>query len=380
MHQSAFPEFSLERLLKTVFEPEGGERVCILIDLKDPAAVKDFGFLKDPALTIQRHAHDVFYQGLKGGVLAVLGLKGGDFYAYEVTGGSNLDMKDTVFATDGRRLSLEKDIYPNYDIILCISTYSATAPLTAQAKKFGFRGATLHGLNETILRTGLSVDYNQVSATAEKLRLGMTQADWVEIDYEVADQKFTLKLILDRQDAQKSHGLCRGKKPDVANLPAGEIYYVPTGAEGAFPMKYEDGTIGLMTVRGGRIAHAALISGNLQTISDHQNKIINDPVTGEIGELGFGTQILPFSGRDIQDEKVRGTIHVATGRSDHLGGHLTPDKFADAKNATHDDILFAPHKTPEIRVPQVRMHRNGQTVVLIEDYQPAAYMNGLLAV
>ena len=73
-----------------------------------------------------------------------------------------------------------------------------------------------------------------------------------------------------------------------------------------------------------------------------------DPVTGELGELGFGTQVLPVSGQDIQDEKILGTIHVATGRSDHLGGPLTPDNFADARNATHDDILFAPHKTPEV--------------------------------
>jgi hypothetical protein len=380
MHTSPFPEFNLTRLLQTVFAPEGGERICILIDLKDPSRVRDFSFLENVELTIQRYAHDVFYKGLQADGLRELGMKGGDFYAYQVTGGSNLDLKDEVHAPDGRVLSLEKDIYPNYDIILCISTFSATAPLTAQAKKFGFRGATLHGVNETILRTGLSVDYNDVSATAEKLRLGMTRADWVEIDYVVADTRYTLKLILDRQEAQKSHGLCRGKKPDVANLPAGEIYYVPTGAEGAFPMKYEDGTLGLMKVQGGRIVHASLLSGNLQTISDHQNKIINDPVTGEIGELGFGTQILPFSGRDIQDEKVRGTLHVATGRSDHLGGHLTPDKFKEAQNATHDDILFAPHKTPEIQVPQVRMFREGKVHVLIEDYQPADYMNGLLAV
>jgi len=380
MHAPRFPEFNLNRLLHTVFEPEKGERVCILIDLKDPRLVKDFGFLKDDSLTIQRYAHDVFYQGLKNGVLAEMGLKGGDFYAYELTGGSNLDLKDEAYAPDGRKLSLEKDIYPNYDIVLCISTYSATAPLTAQAKKIGFRGATLHGVNKTILESGLAVDYNEVSATAEKLRLGMTKAEWVEIDFVVQGTKHTLKLILDRQEAQKSHGLCRGKKPDVANLPAGEIYYVPTGAEGAFPMKYEDGTIGLMKVSGGRIVHAGLISGSLQTISDHQNKIINDPVTGEIGELGFGTQLLPFSGRDIQDEKVRGTLHVATGRSDHLGGHLTPDKFKEAKNATHDDILFAPHKTPEIAVPEVRMSRHGVTEVLIRDYQPADYMNGLLAV
>jgi aminopeptidase len=88
---------------------------------------------------------------------------------------------------------------------------------------------------------------------------------------------------------------------------------------------------------------------------------------------------LPVSGRDIQDEKILGTLHVATGRSDHLGGHLTPDKFANRKNATHDDILFAPHKTPEIQVPQVRIHRNGTTEILIENFRPAPYMAKLLS-
>jgi aminopeptidase len=374
----SFPPFSLARLLRTVFQPEAGEKVAILIDLDDPHEVRDFGFLKNPDLTIQKHAYEVFYQGLRNGVLKDLNLTGGDFFAYKITGGSNLDLPDLAVTPDGKEVSLEKDVYPNYKLILCISTYSATAPLTAFAKQYGFRGATLHGVNQTILNSGLAVDYNEVSRNAEKLRLGMTKADWVEIDFVCYGEKHTLHLHLAQQEAQKSHGLCRGG-PDIANLPAGEIYYVPTDASGKFPLKYEDGTIGLMTVRNGRIVAAELIRGNKQTIEEHQAKISADPVTGEIGELGFGTQLLPVSGRDIQDEKILGTMHVATGRSDHLGGHLTPDKFADRKNATHDDILFAPHKTPEIQVPQVRMHRNGVTEILIEDFRPALYLAQLLA-
>jgi hypothetical protein len=372
-----FPPFSLTRLLRTVFSPKGGERVCILIDLDDPRQVRDFAFLKNPDLSIQRNAHDVFYQGLKNGGLAELGLRGGELYAYEITGGSNLDLPDAACAPDGRALSLERDIYPNYDIILCISTYSATAPLTAFAKKYGFRGATMHGMNKVILASGLAVNYDDVSREAEKLRLGMTKAEWVEIDYVFADQKYTLHLDLGAQEAQKSHGLCRGG-PDVANLPAGEIYYVPAGAEGEFPMRYEDGTVGLQRVTAGRIRSATLLRGSQHTIDEHNAKLTSDPVTGELGELGFGTQRLPVSGRDIQDEKILGTMHVATGRSDHLGGKLTPDRFANKKNATHDDILFAPTKTPEIWVPQVRMHRAGETVALIEGYEPAAYMRSLL--
>ena len=374
----SFPPFSLSRLLKTVFAPKGGERVCILIDLDDPSEAKDFAFLKNPDLTIQRHAYEVFYKGLKNGVLAELGLEGGEMFAYAVTGGGNLDLPDEAVATDGRAVRLVEDVYQKYNIILCISTYSATAPLTAFAKQYGFRGATLHGVNQVILNSGLAVDYNEVSRLAEKLRLGMTRAESVEIDYVFDDQRFTLVLALAGQEAQKSHGLCRGG-PDVANLPAGEIYYVPAGAEGQFPLKYEDGTIGRMDVTKGRITQATLLRGNQSTIDAHNEKLRTDPVTGEIGELGFGTQELPVSGRDIQDEKILGTLHVATGRSDHLGGSLTPDRFANKRNATHDDILFSPSKTPEINVPQVRMTRGGGKVVLIENYAPAAYMRELLA-
>lgn len=373
-----FPPFSLRKLLEITFRPKPGSRVCLLIDLDDPKEIKDFAFLKNPDYSIQRNGVEFFYQPLRDGLLKDLNLAGGEIFAYEVTGGSNLDLPDLAIDPSGRELSLERDIYPNYDIILCISTYSATAPLTAFAKKYGFRGATLHGLNKIILSSGLAVDYREVSVEAEKLRLGLTKADWVEIDFEHAGRVHTLHLELGGQEAQKSHGLCVDE-PDVANLPAGEVYFVPTGARGAFPMKYEDGTIGLMEVEGGRIKKATLLSGNPETITAHNAKLVSDPVTGELGELGFGTQILPVSGRDIQDEKIRGTIHVATGRSDHLGGDLTPEKFASSKNATHDDILFAPHKTPEIGLRQARMMREGKVEVLLENYEPSEYLESLLA-
>jgi aminopeptidase len=374
----SFPPFSLTRLLTTVFQPKGGERVAILIDLENPAEIKDFAFLKNPALTIQRHAYEVFYQGLQKGGLKELNLTGGDLFAYQITGGSNLDLPDRAVTPDGREVSLGRDVYPKYDIILCISTFSATAPLTAFAKQYGFRGATLHGLNEIILRSGLAVDYNEVSKQAEKLRLGLTKADWFEIDFKVFGEVYTLKLICNQQEAQKSHGMCRGPEPDVANLPAGEVYYVPEGAEGRFPMRYETGTIALMDVKNGRIQEATLIRGDLTEVEAYNEKLLGDPMTGEIGELGFGTQDLPVSGRDIQDEKVLGTMHVATGRSDHLGGHLVPKLFKNAKNATHDDILFSPAKTPEIEVTQVRMRRAGRTEIVLEHYQPAPYLLNLL--
>jgi hypothetical protein len=122
-----------------------------------------------------------------------LGFTGGEIFAYRETGGSNVDLEDECFDPTGRQLSLERDIYPNHGIILAVTTFSATAPLTAKAKQYGFRGATLHGLNQIIVDTGLSVDYNEVSRDAERLRKGLTRADWFEIDFECEGEKTTLR-------------------------------------------------------------------------------------------------------------------------------------------------------------------------------------------
>ncbi|QTN33890.1 hypothetical protein HZ994_16745 [Akkermansiaceae bacterium] len=376
-----FPDFDVVRLLHTVFEPTKGCRVCILIDFDEPAdLIRDFRFLSEEGFPIQKNAHRHFYTALKDHAMAELGMTGGEMFAYRYTKGSNLDLADEVWDTDGKLLSLDKDIYPEYDLILCISTWSATAPLTAKAKEFGFRGATLHGLNEVILGSGLAVDYREVSRDAEKIRLALTKADSIEIDFALEDGRvLTATIGLGGQEAQKSHGLCLGEKPDIANLPAGEVYFVPTDANGQFPMKYEDGTLGVLDVKDRCIWRSTLIEGNPETIAAHNARLADDPMTGTLGELGFGTQVLPVSYADIQDEKVLGTCHLATGRDDHLGGDILPDMFKKHENATHDDILFAPHKTPNFNLSQVRMNRGGKQEILIENFRPSRYVMEALA-
>ena len=375
-----FPKFDLSRLLGTVFAPTEGCRVCILVDFEDPAKwIKDFAFRGEDQFEVQNNAYTYFYEGLQNGVLKELGMTGGEMFAYKYTYGSNLDMSDEVWDTEGNQLSLDRDIYSKYDIVLCVSTWSATAPLTAKCKEFNFRGATMHGMNDVILNSGLAVNYQEVSDDAEKMRAALTKADSVEIDFELEDGEIlTAWLGLGGQEAQKSHGLCRGTTPDIANLPAGEVYFVPQDARGKFPMKYEDGTLGVLDVVNRDVVKSTLIEGNQATIDEHNARLADDPMTGTLGELGFGTQVLPVSYQDIQDEKVLGTCHLATGRDDHLGGDIVPEMFKKHENSTHDDILFAPHKTPNFNVKEVRMNWGDRTEVVIENFRPANYvMNAL---
>ena len=134
-HKLTFPKFSLTRLLETTFEKGNKEKVCILIDLPNPKDIQDFKFLNDETLSIQNYGYTTFYLGFKNGALDEMNWTGGEIYAYAETGGSNLDLSDECYSPEGEKLSLDNDIYPNYDIILTVSTYSATAPLTAKCKE-----------------------------------------------------------------------------------------------------------------------------------------------------------------------------------------------------------------------------------------------------
>lgn len=169
-------QFDLVRLINTVFRPKDGERVGVFIDLEDPQAVRDARFLNGANHVTRRIAYEVFYRGLLERK-AELPFASVEFYAYEPTGGSNLDLPATVVDLKGRTQRLVEDVLSHLNIVLCLSTYSATAPLTAFAKKMGFRGATMHGCNETILRTGLARNYEEVSAKAERFRQALTRCD-----------------------------------------------------------------------------------------------------------------------------------------------------------------------------------------------------------
>jgi aminopeptidase len=323
---------------------------------------------------VQKYAKKYFLDPLLDGVANEVGYSCVDFLAFKTTGGSNLDPEDAVTDANGAVLSFKQDVCPKYDIILAITDYSLTAPLTAMAKVHNFRGATLHGVNDIILGSGLAVDYTQISQQAEVFRNTLDKTDSFELSFQVEDSSYTLNIECNGQTAQKSHGLCPPGKPDIANLPAGEVYFVPESASGSFPFRYSDGTLAEMVVVDGAIKKAILINGDQTLVDDRNLQLSEDPATGIIGELGFGTQLLPFSGKDIQDEKILGTCHVATGRSDHLGGNLTPDLFNSRLNASHDDILFAPPKTPEIVVTSVKMKKDGDTHSILENFTPTTFL------
>jgi hypothetical protein len=373
-----FPPFDLVRLLRTVFLLNPGESFGVFTDLPDPREVVGFAYLEKDGYGPQKHAYKTLYQGLVA-ARADLNLKDVAFYGYEEVGGSNLDLPETVITPDGEEIAL-RDALKRHTIVLYMGTYSATAPITALAKEMQFRGATLHGTNDTVLASGLAVDYEDVSARAERLRAGMTRADSMRMEWDVAGRRVALTLGLGQQEAQKSHGLVR-TLGDVANLPAGEVYYVPEGAEGLMPIQFEDEakTIAVFEVKDrGITGLEQFVRGDESHVLRFLDMVAFDPNAGQLTELGLGTQELPWAGTDIQDEKIIGTAHVATGRSDHLGGDISSASFKDKKNAYHNDILYTPVKTPEIDLVRVTMQRGGEETLILQNYVPSEFIKKLL--
>ncbi len=378
-----FPPFDVGRLFRTVFQPQPGERVAVLTDLSDPRAVVGRAFLDRPGLHVQRHAWRTLYEGLAAR-RAELGIEEISFYAYAETGGSNLDLPETALSPSGEEVAL-RDLFARNTIVLFMGRWSATAPATALAKELGTRGATMHGVNDVVIATGLSVDYEEVSARAERLRRALTRAERAHIEWNVPERRggparVALAVELAGQEAQKSHGLVR-ERGDIANLPAGEVYFVPAGAEGLRPRKLDDpeGTVAIYRVSEGRIVDLVeVVRGDEAAARAVVELARADPATGALTELGLGTQSLPFSGADIQDEKIIGTAHLATGRSDHLGGAVGPKSFRDPRNARHDDILYSPNKTPEIELALVDFVKEGRRVRAVERFGPGPELARLL--
>jgi leucyl aminopeptidase (aminopeptidase T) len=373
-----FPPFDLVRLLSTVFELGEEETFAVFTDLDDVTKFTDLAYLDREGYGPQKHAFGTLYRGIKEN-LAALGGRSVDFYAYKAVGGSNLDLPDTVVTPEGAELAL-RDVLANHSIVLYMGTWSATAPITKLAKEIGFRGATLHGTNDRILATGLAVDYEEVSARAERMRRAITGADSLTLEWEVGGKSVALEIDASGLEMQKSHGLVR-EIGDVANLPAGEVYYVPTGANGLLPQQFEDEqeTIAIFEVKDRAIVGVQeFVRGDESVVRRYLEVIAEDPNAGQITELGIGTQELPWAHADIQDEKILGTAHVATGRSDHLGGDIDSNHFVDKRNASHNDILFTPEKTPDVALRRVTMSKDGADTVLLEDYAPSAFLKPLL--
>lgn len=140
------------------------------------------------------------------------------------------------------------------------------------------------------------------------------------------------------------------KKGGVANLPAGEVFFAPKDAEGALVVdRYEK-----------RIKRPTRLVIGSNTISSFPSskegkflkKMFSVPGGRFMAEFGIGTnQNATIIGNTLQDEKVKGTCHVAFGNNVSMGGKN------NAK--VHIDTILL---RPTIRIEKRVLMRDGKAL------------------
>lgn len=309
-------------------------------------------------------------------------------FAYESTGHANTDLLFPAYelelghpipdsADDLKKLGISPQpfdaIYGRSEYWIALTQHSATAPLKMAAARFGFKAATMPGFTESMI-PALHVDIDEVHARVSKLARALTWAESVHIRFGIADRAFALTL-----DLRHRMGFASSGKLDnvgqAGNLPSGEAYVVPYEGEkrgivslsnGILPIEHA-GEIALCEVSENKIV---CIDGDGEWIDRFRAFILADPARANIAELGLGVLGewgIKAVGAVLLDEKL--ALHIATGRSEHLGGVTSPSDFLAPENVCHVDYVYHKSLQPSIRILSGELCRGQARIRFVENDQ-----------
>ncbi len=203
---------------------------------------------------------------------------------------------------------------------------------------------------------GLNADYEKIARLSIKLKKILDKAKHVKI---TAPSGTDLTFSIDKRKAIASKGLFR-KKGESGNLPTGEAFIAPVEgtAEGILAVDGSMAGLGLINKANLNIkikkGFAEDITGGanarkLRTMLDNVGRDARN-----IAEFGIGTNdMAKLSGILLEDEKVKGTIHIALGNNITMGGSVNVP--------IHLDGVV---KKPTVYLDGKLLMRNGELLIL----------------
>jgi leucyl aminopeptidase (aminopeptidase T) len=223
-----------------------------------------------------------------------------------------------------------------------------------QACANGARGATLPNITVDTMKRTLRADYAEIEARTKRIAGLLEGAREARVTTALGTD---ITMSLEGRDWKEDTGIVR-TPGTFTNLPAGETYIAPIEgtAEGRMVTDGSCAGVGVIKepisidVSGGL---ATDISGGKE--ADTLKKIIA-PFGEEgrnIAELGIGTNDkAQLVGSTLEDEKVLGTVHIALGDNQSMGGNVAV--------ASHLDLII---KAPTLVVDGKEIIRAGEWVV-----------------
>ncbi|MDQ3678631.1 MAG: aminopeptidase [Actinomycetota bacterium] len=203
----------------------------------------------------------------------------------------------------------------------CLPSLSHTTA-RKRANDGGARGATMPGVNADLLARLMSVDFDAMSARCHAVARLLDEADEAHLE---CAHGTDLRLDLRERIGMPDDGDLSAAGA-FGNLPCGEGFIAPAGAEGTIAASSLPGPgivdePVLLRVRDGRLESAEDSAAAAQYLAQLD---AHGPLGRNLAELGVGTNDrATLTGNILEDEKILGTAHVAFGASAAIGGTVT---------------------------------------------------------
>ncbi len=194
----------------------------------------------------------------------------------------------------------------------------------------GARIATLPGITEDMMERTLDVDYKELETLSKRLADFLSGTKTVLIHTEKGTD---LTFSIEGREGHPDTGICHSPG-DFSNLPAGEAYIAPV----------EGTATGTLIIDGSLAGYGLLKSpleirikdGFIDDLKGDGSKFLKKAFdkygkeAWNVAELGLGTNPKArITGNVLEDEKVKGTIHIAFGDNSTFGGIVSVDSHLD---------------------------------------------------
>lgn len=331
-------------MFEQVFFPQPGEKILLLVDAPHDHLKDSQGWRERREMAAEWY--ETFHMmGEKTGFSVSL-------IEYPATGMHNAPIPSSVIERARQ-----------HSLVLAMTTFSATSSLLPLCTIHPpvTRCASMFLVEKRMEDTAMRADYHTIKRYAETLKHLLDDAVEATIAFSTGDE---LTIDLRYRSAGMDNGECT-RAGQFINFPSGEGFKVPyEGTPREIDRYGPSKTEGMLPV---------LIDGELMTFRIEKNTIVDiigsgkntekmriffkeNPTRRNIAELGLGCNpMAQVTGNPLEDEKAG--LHIAYGKSTHLGGSIDSD--------IHQDLCYAKGLPVEGTSLTLRTTQD-QSVTLIE--------------
>lgn len=215
-----------------------------------------------------------------------------------------------------------------------------------EATKLGVRIATMPGITQDTMIRCLSADADKILKITENVAKQLQNVSTIRVTTELGTD---ITLPVKGRNIIKSTGILRNIG-EYGNLPSGEVYLAPWEKQSNGVIVFDGSIAGI-----GKLKHPVKVTVEdgygVDFEGDEEAKMLYDILKDigheafAIGEFGIGTNYkATITGSILEDEKVLGTIHIAFGNNQTMGGKIKAkghiDGIVTKPNVYFDDKLI----------------------------------------